>query len=116
MIDIVPRSCNGVAIKKISNILAAPINFKILTHLNIHAVYRKKTINLLKSLAPITGKWLLINPFSNIYLLLSVKSATGLYVLLFIYLLCKQNTCKVKCDDDKNKMHNWWEHQGGMKH
>ncbi len=30
MIDITPRSCKGVAIKKISIMLAAPINFKIL--------------------------------------------------------------------------------------
>ena len=32
MIDIVPRSCKGVAIKKIKNRLAAPINFKTLAH------------------------------------------------------------------------------------
>lgn len=32
MIDIVPMSCKGVAIKKINNMLVAPINFKILAH------------------------------------------------------------------------------------
>ena len=30
MIDITPKSCKGVAIKKINNMLVAPINFKIL--------------------------------------------------------------------------------------
>jgi hypothetical protein len=30
MIDIVPRSCRGVAIKKINIMLVTPINFKIL--------------------------------------------------------------------------------------
>jgi hypothetical protein len=32
MIDIVPRSCKGVAIKNINIMLAAPISFKILAH------------------------------------------------------------------------------------
>ncbi len=32
MIDIVPRSCKGVAIKKINTMSVAPINFKILAH------------------------------------------------------------------------------------
>jgi len=32
MIDITPRSCKGVAIKKINMMLVTPINFKTLAH------------------------------------------------------------------------------------